>query len=134
MKRTLLASALAVACTTAHADPGAAFHAPTFLELAGIILRHRARKGETKAELSGHYHPRFQVRVRDRAIRRPCAVIGAGENGAARMILPAYGALTGGMNAADPAILAALQPSRAIDAVVPAGGKLATFPLWRKAA
>ena len=50
------------------------------------------------------------------------------------MILPAYGALTGGMNAGDPAILEALQPAAAIDALVPAGGKLATFPLWRKAA
>jgi hypothetical protein len=50
------------------------------------------------------------------------------------MILPAFGALTGGMDAADPAILAALQPARAIDAVVPAGGKLARFPLWRAAA
>ena len=54
--------------------------------------------------------------------------------GSGRMILPAFGALTGGMDAADPAILAALQPARAIDAVVPAGGKLATFPLWRAAA
>ena len=104
------------------------------LDLAGVILRHRAKKGETRPELSGHYHPRLQIRVRDRAIRRPCAVVSAGGNGAARMILPAYGALTGGMNAADPAILAALQPAHAIDAMVPAGGKLATFPLWRAAA
>jgi hypothetical protein len=50
------------------------------------------------------------------------------------MILPAFGALTGGMDAADPAILGALQPAQAIDAVLPAGGKLARFPLWRAAA
>jgi hypothetical protein len=50
------------------------------------------------------------------------------------MILPAFGALTGGMDAADPEILTALQPARTIDALVPAGGKLATFPLWRAAA
>ena len=103
------------------------------LEIAGLVLRHRAQKGETRPEMSGHYHPRVQLTVRERSIRRPCAVVSRGAGGD-RMILPAYGALTGGMNAADPAILAALQPAHAIDAVVPAGGKLATFPLWRKAA
>ena len=50
------------------------------------------------------------------------------------MILPAFGALTGGMNAADPAILAAMQPAQAIDALVSAGGQVARFPLWRAAA
>ena len=106
------------------------------LEIAGIVLRHQARKGETRPELSGHYHPRLQVTVRERHIRRPCAVVSRDAAGAdgkprGRMILPAFGALTGGMDAADPAILAALQPARAIDAVLPAGGKLARFPLWR---
>jgi DNA ligase-associated metallophosphoesterase len=104
------------------------------LEIAGMILRHRAEKGETRPELSGHYHPRLQLTVRERRIRRPCAVVSNDGHGSGRMILPAFGALTGGMDAADPAILSALQPARAIDAVVPAGGKLATFPLWRAAA
>jgi DNA ligase-associated metallophosphoesterase len=109
------------------------------LELAGLVLRHRAHEGETRPELSGHYHPRLQLTVRERRIRRACAVVSADGTGGAknpwtRMILPAFGALTGGMNAADPAILKALQPARAIDAVLPAGGKLATFPLWRAAA
>lgn len=104
------------------------------LEIAGIALRHQTKPGETRPELSGHYHPRLQVTVRDRHIRRPCAVISRNGAGCGRMILPAFGALTGGMDAADPAILSALQPARAIDAVVPAGGKLARFPLWRAAA
>jgi hypothetical protein len=38
------------------------------------------------------------------------------------------------MDAADPAILAAMQPATRIDAVVPARDRLATFPLWRQAA
>jgi hypothetical protein len=50
------------------------------------------------------------------------------------MILPAFGALTGGMNAADPAIVKALQPAAAIDAVLSSKGKLVQFPLWRQAA
>lgn len=104
------------------------------LTIAGFVLRHRAQRGETRPELSGHYHPRLHLTVRERRIRRPCAVISSDGSGSGRMILPAFGALTGGMDAADPAILGALQPVRAIDAVVPAGGKLATFPLWRAAA
>ena len=108
------------------------------LELSGLILRHQAKKGETRPELSGHFHPRLQLKVRQRRIVRPCAVVSANENAdgsrSGRMILPAFGALTAGMSAADPAILKALQPARAIDAVVPAAGRLATFPLWRAAA
>ena len=108
------------------------------LELSGLILRHQARKGETRPELSGHFHPRLQLTVERRRIVRPCAVVSANENAdgtrSGRMILPAFGALTAGMSAADPAILKALQPAQAIDAVIPMRGRLATFPLWREAA
>ena len=104
------------------------------LEIAGLVLRHKALAGETRPELSGHYHPRLQVVVRDRAIRRPCAVVSSGKGQWSRMILPAFGALTGGMNAADPAIVKALQPAAAIDAVLPSKGRLVQVPLWRKAA
>lgn len=103
------------------------------LEIAGIVLRHRAQPGETRPELSGHFHPRLQLTVRNRRIRRPCAVIASSTRGpgAMRMILPAFGALAGGMDAADPAILAALQPACTIEAVVAASGRLARFALWR---
>ena len=108
------------------------------LDIGGVILRHRAKAGETRPELSGHYHPRLQLTVRQRRIRRPCAVVSANENAdgsrSGRMILPAFGAYTGGMDAGDPAILKALQPATRIDAVVPAAGKLARFPLWSRAA
>lgn len=100
----------------------------------GLILRHRARKGETAPELSGHYHPKLRLSVRGRAIARPCLVAADDGRGGGRMILPAFGALTGGMDAGDPAILAALQPASGIDALVPAADRLARFPLWRAAA
>ncbi|MGZ3246893.1 MAG: ligase-associated DNA damage response endonuclease PdeM [Croceibacterium sp.] len=100
------------------------------LAIAGLILRHQAKAGETQPEISGHYHPRLQITVRERAIRRPCAVVSS----AGRMILPTFGALTGGMNAADPAIVKALQPAAAINAVLPSKGRLVQFPLWRQAA
>ncbi len=100
-------------------------------EEAGIVLRHQALTGEIRPEISGHFHPRLCLTVRERHIRRPCAVLGEDRNGPSRMILPAFGALTGGMDAADPAIIAAMQPARAIDAVLPAQGRLTRFPLWR---
>jgi DNA ligase-associated metallophosphoesterase len=98
----------------------------TEAEVSGLLLRHRAHRNETRPELSGHYHPRLLVSARGRRIARPCAV--ASES---RLILPAFGALTGGMSAADPAILKALQPARSIDALIPAAGRLARYPLWR---
>jgi len=99
------------------------------LEIAGLMLRHQARPGDEKPELSGHFHPKLRLTARGRAIARPCAV--ASER---KLILPAFGALTGGMDAGDPAILRAMQPARAIDALVPAADRLARFPLWREAA
>ncbi len=103
------------------------------LEIGGIILRHEAKPGETRAEMSGHYHPKMRVSVRDRRIARPCAVISHMPN-TQRMILPAFGAYTGGMDAGSPEILQALKPASRIDAVLPAKGKLVTFPLYRSAA
>lgn len=126
---------------TGNHDPGMAAHAGGMvadeLEIGGVILRHQAQPGETRPELSGHYHPRLQLRLRDRMVRRACAVVSANDGGGGRsggrMILPAFGAYTGGMDAADPAILAALQPANCIEAVVPVADRLARFALWRAA-
>ncbi len=100
------------------------------LEIAGMILRHEAKRGETRPELSGHYHPKLRLKVRTRHIARPCAVVSRDEAGSGRMILPAFGAYTGGMDAGDPAILDALQPAASITAMVAAKTKLTRFPLW----
>lgn len=102
------------------------------LIVSGIALRHQARPGEARPELSGHFHPRLAVNARGRRIVRSCAVRSAIPGGADRMILPAFGALTGGMDAGAPEILAALQPAAAIDAVVASGDRLVELPLWRR--
>ena len=119
-----------------HDVKGAAAQAPALpgkhlveTELDGIVLRHEARPGETRAELSGHFHPRLRVTQRGRTIRRPCVVASD-----TRLILPAFGALTGGLDADSPAIRAALEPAARADALVPAAGRLARFALWRNAA
>jgi uncharacterized protein len=72
--------------------------------------------------------------VRNRHIARPCAVLARGGMGGERMILPAFGTLTGGLDAGAPEIRAALQPARQIEALMPAKGRIARFPLWQAAA
>ena len=104
------------------------------LEVGGITLRHEARAGETAPELSGHYHPKLRMTVRNRHIARPCAVLGRSKSGAERMILPAFGTLTGGLDAGAPEILGALQPARQIEALMLAKGRIVRFPLWQAAA
>ena len=96
------------------------------LEVGGLLLRHRALAGEIRPELSGHFHPRLTVSARGRRIVRPCAV-----RSEHRLILPAFGALTGGMDAASPEILSAMQPASTIDALASAQGRLVEYPLWR---
>jgi DNA ligase-associated metallophosphoesterase len=113
-------------------DSGSGGPGGTFVEeldTAGLILRHQALCGETRPELSGHFHPRLSVRARGRRIASPCAV-----RSESRLILPAFGALTGGMDAASPEIVAAMQPARQIDAIASANHRLVLFPLWRAAA
>lgn len=97
------------------------------VELSAVRLRHEARPGVEKFEISGHFHPRLMVSARGRRVTRACAV-----SSGQRLILPAYGALTGGMDAASPEILSALQPAAAIDALALVGTRLARFPLWRE--
>jgi metallophosphoesterase superfamily enzyme len=50
-------------------------------------------------EISGHYHPKASVNTAALRISRPCFVTDS-----ARLILPAFGAYTGGLDVRDPAI------------------------------
>ena len=104
------------------------------MELSGVVLRHEAKAGEIRPELSGHYHPKMRLRVRNRHISRPCAVLSKRKTAGDRMIAPAFGAFTGGMDAGASEIIKALSPAHSIDAILPAKGKMVRFPLWREAA
>ncbi len=89
---------------------------------AGLILRHRASPSEIQCELSGHWHPKLGVSARGRKITRPCFV-----RSATRLILPAFGAYTGGMAADDPAILSLTGPGS--EALIAGPSGVARFPL-----
>lgn len=88
----------------------------------GIWLRHEAAPGDPRPEISGHFHPRLRVKARGRQVSRRCFVLGKN-----KIILPAFGTLTGGLDVAHPAIRAAI--GGAGEALVPAGGRLLRFPI-----
>jgi len=95
----------------------------TEMAVAGVTMRHAADATEAGPELSGHYHPKWRVPGRGRRLSRRCFV--AGRN---RIILPAFGALAGGMDANAPEILALT--GRPATACVPISGRLLEFPLF----
>lgn len=68
------------------------------LDLDGLIFRH-APEGDEPGEVAGHLHPKGRVHARRRSLSRPCFAADAD-----RLVLPALGSFTGGLNVLDPAI------------------------------
>ena len=91
-------------------------------EVDGLLLRHEADPREQRPELSGHFHPKLRVSVRGRLVSRRCFVATG-----TKIILPAFGALTGGLDAHHPEIVRAV--GRKAEALVAIKGKLLRFPL-----
>ncbi|MFD1610685.1 ligase-associated DNA damage response endonuclease PdeM [Sphingomonas tabacisoli] len=91
-------------------------------EVEGLILRHEAEPGETRPELSGHFHPKLRLHHRGRNVARRCFVLTS-----TKLILPAFGALTGGLDAHHPEIVRAVGPRA--EALVPVSDRLLRFPL-----
>lgn len=91
-------------------------------EVDGLLLRHEADPGETRPELSGHFHPKLRITVRGKRVARRCFVATA-----RKLVLPAFGALTGGLDAAHPEIVRAVGPDA--EALVPVADRLLRFPL-----
>lgn len=91
--------------------------------LGGLALRHEAEPGASGPELSGHFHPKFRMQLRGRMVSRRCFV-----RTADKLILPAFGSLTGGLDWSHPAIRKALGPGQTGEALVIAGDRLVTLP------
>jgi DNA ligase-associated metallophosphoesterase len=107
-------------------DPGFADHCggrlEEELEIGRIVLRHEAVRGEPRPEISGHFHPKLRVHLSGRRVSRRCFVASA-----TKLILPAFGSLTGGLDANHPQILGNVGPGAA--ALVPVSDRLLRFPL-----
>ncbi len=79
----------------------------------GLALRHEATADTMLPEISGHFHPKLRVPVRGRHVSRRCFV-----KADKHLIMPAFGALTGGLAANHPAIeQAVLGPAEAVIAL-----------------
>jgi DNA ligase-associated metallophosphoesterase len=92
------------------------------VEMNGIVLRHEAVRGESRPEISGHFHPKLRVSVKGRRVSRRCFVVSPN-----KIIMPAFGALTGGLDAHHPEILRSVGSEAA--ALVPVSDRLLRFPL-----
>jgi DNA ligase-associated metallophosphoesterase len=107
-------------------DPGFADHCGGTIvdevELCGILLRHEALGEEHRPEISGHFHPKLRLSINGRRISRRCFVASD-----TKLILPAFGALTGGLDARHPEIVRAMRGEGV--AIVPVADRLLRFPL-----
>jgi len=107
-------------------DPGFADHCGGTIvdevELCGILLRHEALGEEHRPEISGHFHPKLRLSINGRRISRRCFVASD-----SKLILPAFGALTGGLDARHPEIVRAMRGEGV--AIVPVADRLLRFPL-----
>lgn len=68
------------------------------IRVEGITLRHEPRRAAVTHEIAGHLHPAARLSMHGHSLRRPCFV----GNGL-RLVMPAFGAFTGGLNVLDDA-------------------------------
>ncbi|MBC7156343.1 MAG: metallophosphoesterase, partial [Rhodobacteraceae bacterium] len=92
---------------TGNHDPGplalGGSHADE-LRAGGLSFRHVATPGAS-GEVSGHYHPKATIAARGQRLTRPAFLIDR-----ARVILPAFGAYTGGLHADRPPLSLLMRP------------------------
>lgn len=107
-------------------DPGFADHCGgTIVEesaIGPVLLRHEARADEERPEISGHFHPKLRLNVNGRRVARRCFV--ASER---KLIFPAFGSLTGGLDVRHPEIVRAVSGEAV--ALVPVADRLLRFPI-----
>ena len=68
------------------------------VQIGALMLRHEPTSGAAPGEIAGHLHPCATVAGRGRSVRRRCFAFDG-----ARLVMPAFGAYTGGLNICDEA-------------------------------
>ena len=71
----------------------------TTMDLGALRLIHEPQPGEQPGEIAGHLHPAARVAAYGRGVRRPCFVTDG-----QRLVMPAFGAFTGGLDVRDVAV------------------------------
>jgi len=86
-------------------------------EVGGIALRHEPSIAPAAPEVAGHMHPCARVKGRGGTVRRPCFVATP-----ERIILPAFGAFTGGLNVLEPVFAPLLTGGKPVAHVIGRNG------------
>ncbi len=73
--------------------------------LGPLVFRHEALPAAAAGEVSGHFHPSFRLALGGRSVTRACFL-----HDARRLILPAFGAYTGGLDCGAPALAGLIAP------------------------
>jgi DNA ligase-associated metallophosphoesterase len=100
----------------------------TFAEMLGLgalVFRHEPTRDAVEGEIAGHLHPVARVVQRGRAVSRRCFA-----SDGKRMVMPAFGAYTGGLNIRDRAF-AELFGTRSFTAHMLGDGRLYAFAASR---
>nr|WP_209946331.1 ligase-associated DNA damage response endonuclease PdeM [Rhizobium halophytocola] len=78
-------------------DPDGAFGLPGIsadrLAYGGLSFVHEPSEGPVAGEIAGHLHPSATVRRREKSVRRACFATDG-----ARLVMPAFGVTTGGLD------------------------------------
>ncbi|CAO3413247.1 ligase-associated DNA damage response endonuclease PdeM [Azospirillum endophyticum] len=90
------------------------------LSVGPLTFRHEAQPGAI-GELSGHLHPAAAVALAGRRVRERCFA-----HDGAKLILPAFGSFTGGLNVLDAAFDGLLAP--AFEVLMTVRGRVYRFP------
>ncbi len=89
------------------------------IRVGALVFRHIAQPDAAPGEVSGHYHPKARLG----GVRRPCFLIDT-----RRLILPAFGAFTGGLDCTAPALSELMGPKAW---AVMTGPSPVSFPIRR---
>ena len=79
----------------------------TAIQLGPLNFKHDPEITFEPGEIAGHLHPKAKIRQRGKTVRRRCLVCDGD-----RIILPAFGAYTGGLNIRDAAFANLLDPEK----------------------
>jgi DNA ligase-associated metallophosphoesterase len=74
------------------------------LAIGALIFRHQPETGAADGEIAGHLHPVARISARGRTVSRRCFAADG-----TRVVMPAFGAYTGGLNVRDRAFAAVFE-------------------------
>jgi metallophosphoesterase superfamily enzyme len=77
------------------------------LVVGGFTFRHEPLRGTNAVEIAGHLHPQARIVRRGKSVRRRCFITDG-----RRLVLPSFGAMTGGLNIRDKAFSGLFNPER----------------------